>query len=251
VGDRSRGRYARRPPNSLHTMVHRTGGFTYGVWGLGFVHHSRTFLCRAVPHLRSQLLHRFLPLGNRPPGSLLPSSPRRRPPLTVAERNTQMVMLLAFRPTTLGMLSALAMLWVYVLQVRRDEMNVLGVRLGVRYQAVLLLLLTVVLVFLCTNAAAMLSSVASVGMACAGVHAGTRVNSRTHVNPEAYRLNFSRYQSGVDLKRLLLKPSLKLWSQRCARPSRTFRRRPKATVPSTKASLASWSPTSPTRRCPR
>lgn len=85
-----------------------------------------------------------------------------------------MVMLLAFRPTTLGMLSALAMLWVYVLQVRRDEMNVLGVRLGVRYQAVLLLLLTVVLVFLCTNAAAMLSSVASVGMACAGVHAALR-----------------------------------------------------------------------------
>jgi hypothetical protein len=86
----------------------------------------------------------------------------------------QMAMLLAFRPTTLGMLTALGMLWVYVLHVRRDEMNVLGVRLGVRTQAIALLVLTLGVVFFLTNAAAMLSSVCSAGVAVAVAHSALR-----------------------------------------------------------------------------
>jgi len=85
-----------------------------------------------------------------------------------------MAMLLAFRPTTLGMLTALGMLWMYVLHVRRDEMNVLGVRLGVRAQAIALLVLTLGVVFFLTNAAAMLSSVCSAGVAVAVVHSALR-----------------------------------------------------------------------------
>lgn len=86
----------------------------------------------------------------------------------------QLALLLAFRPTTLGMLTALGMLWVYVLHVRRDEMNVLGVRLGVRAQAIALLVLTLGVVFFLTNAAAMLSSVCSAGVAVAVAHSALR-----------------------------------------------------------------------------
>jgi hypothetical protein len=47
VGDRSRGRFA-KPADFLDTMVPRTGGYTYGVGGLGFVPRPRTIFCRAV-----------------------------------------------------------------------------------------------------------------------------------------------------------------------------------------------------------
>jgi hypothetical protein len=44
VGDRAHGAVSRRPPIPLYTMV------PLGRWGLGFVHRSRTILCRAVPN---------------------------------------------------------------------------------------------------------------------------------------------------------------------------------------------------------
>jgi hypothetical protein len=49
------GAVTRHPPISLDTMVPRTAGYAYEVWGLGFVHHSRTILCRAVPNLRATI----------------------------------------------------------------------------------------------------------------------------------------------------------------------------------------------------
>jgi multidrug resistance efflux pump len=50
VGDRSRGRFATPTDSPLHD-----GSPYWGLharrWGLGFVHRSRTILCRAVPNL--------------------------------------------------------------------------------------------------------------------------------------------------------------------------------------------------------
>jgi hypothetical protein len=42
----------RRPPIPLDTIVPRARGLLVRRWGLGFVHRSRTILCRAVPNLR-------------------------------------------------------------------------------------------------------------------------------------------------------------------------------------------------------
>jgi hypothetical protein len=50
VGDGSHEAVSRRPPISLDTMVPRTGGLRVRRWGLGFVHRSRTILCRAVAY---------------------------------------------------------------------------------------------------------------------------------------------------------------------------------------------------------
>ena len=51
VGDRSRGRFATPADSPLHDGTPYRG-LHVRRWGLGFVRHSRTILCRAVPKLR-------------------------------------------------------------------------------------------------------------------------------------------------------------------------------------------------------
>jgi hypothetical protein len=63
VGDRSRGRYATPADFAIHDGTPYRG-LRVRRWGLGFVHRSRTILCRAVPNPNwrydSQLLHRCM-----------------------------------------------------------------------------------------------------------------------------------------------------------------------------------------------
>mmetsp|Transcript_33833 Transcript_33833/g.46842 ORF Transcript_33833/g.46842 Transcript_33833/m.46842 type:complete len:231 (+) Transcript_33833:88-780(+) len=92
--------------------------------------------------------------------------------------------IITFRPTSLGMLAVLTMVWVYLLVVRDAELQVGKYILSVKSQTILLAILSFLSIFYLTNIGALLGTGLTIGVLLICVHAGLRTPHQDKVDVE-------------------------------------------------------------------